>query len=801
MMRRARSLGVGLALAALGAQAIAQAPSRDAAALDDAIAARQERLEQADSPVRLGPLLVEQAEALLARLAMDAADSAALVGLPTQTQRERAGQGAARAMELLESGAEALNRGVADLAADPQFAESREIQDLRSRLNVEYRLLRVPAARARAALLLAALEDDADRADTYARSAIQDITPLIADDPDRRAHFAVIYGLALPVADRSDAALDRALEALRSALRLSRSVPAEERSERVIVEASLGVAITLAMGGDIDEARRSVETLARRAPFQRAGGGPHPVWAMLLRDASSRIEARAMSGAGARARLGAAIAPWVAFLEDDSGSWSEAQRLGIAIEKINTIARDFDDAALPAAARIARARRVLDDDAQEGGAARALALLDPVLDRDAIAPRALAPEALYTALRARERARIAASAPAEASRHLMAIFRIGLRIAVDHPGAPGADSALRAICEIGRRIAPEWGALNTNAATGAAESARDRWRDALRLCIDRFEGEEADRCRLDLARSLGAASSEAGALLEQVDLSGDRGVEAAAMRARFAARRFKDAGESPDAAEALLAAIERISAPMRNEIVRAPDRYDEFVPGAAEMDALRALGRFEEAADVAEEAARRGEAPARAGEAVLDAAIRLTGALQDRLIGAVKRSDAAAIDWIAPLLARSARAGLDITSRLTGRAAAGETLAARLGKALLHDDRPGEAARVLESVVRASGPPDRALDLAAARRGAGDDAESFALLRDLTERLERASDRSDHFWRAWTLMLEILAARNDDGTRTDAIRRELQRLRLIDPDLGGPPWAERLGRVAESIEE
>lgn len=58
---------------------------------------------------------------------------------------------------------------------------------------------------------------------------------------------------------------------------------------------------------------------------------------------------------------------------------------------------------------------------------------------------------------------------------------------------------------------------------------------------------------------------------------------------------------------------------------------------------------------------------------------------------------------------------------------------------------------------------------------------------------------SPEAWHAWTLALEILAARARDDELARA-RTHLARLRALDPELGGGIWRERLERVADRLE-
>jgi tetratricopeptide (TPR) repeat protein len=84
--------------------------------------------------------------------------------------------------------------------------------------------------------------------------------------------------------------------------------------------------------------------------------------------------------------------------------------------------------------------------------------------------------------------------------------------------------------------------------------------------------------------------------------------------------------------------------------------------------------------------------------------------------------------------------------------------------------------------------PDQRLLLAKSLLAAGKRREALEHLDALTT-LE--PQRTDHWWESWTLLLEVAL---DGATPVDAAaaHAHLFRLSLIDPDLGGSPWQERL---------
>ncbi len=112
------------------------------------------------------------------------------------------------------------------------------------------------------------------------------------------------------------------------------------------------------------------------------------------------------------------------------------------------------------------------------------------------------------------------------------------------------------------------------------------------------------------------------------------------------------------------------------------------------------------------------------------------------------------------------------------------------------------AREVYEAALSAGGPGTRLrLGLGRALAIGGDEAGAFAAWRAAVAPFDAdpAATRPDEYWHAWTLMLELLAARNADGSRTGAIRVQITRLESADAGLGGEPWRTRIGRVRDAL--
>jgi len=116
---------------------------------------------------------------------------------------------------------------------------------------------------------------------------------------------------------------------------------------------------------------------------------------------------------------------------------------------------------------------------------------------------------------------------------------------------------------------------------------------------------------------------------------------------------------------------------------------------------------------------------------------------------------------------------------------------------------------LLGSDIDASGFPSRArlrVTLGRALRAAGDPVAAVPLLRSVADDFEpdaRGTDAAraparQSFWNAWAELIEIVRAGEvdantaDDAERARHAQRLRERLELLDPELGGEPWAGRI---------
>jgi len=80
----------------------------------------------------------------------------------------------------------------------------------------------------------------------------------------------------------------------------------------------------------------------------------------------------------------------------------------------------------------------------------------------------------------------------------------------------------------------------------------------------------------------------------------------------------------------------------------------------------------------------------------------------------------------------------------------------------------------------------------------GQSRTGFEALRDLSTRIDATGNHTSTYWQAWALMLETIAEQGSAAEKTDALRH-IARLELIDSNLGGTPWAQRIMAVRQTL--
>lgn len=345
----------------------------------------------------------------------------------------------------------------------------------------------------------------------------------------------------------------------------------------------------------------------------------------------------------------------------------------------------------------------------------------------------------------------------------LAEARATLLALLDRPGAEAErPEALWLLAELdGAQADPE---QRANAVRFLAALLRDhpgspRAREAARAALARAA---ALRASEDEATSRIGWTVEGEALEAVVGAGVDRDLSDA-CRVRLAERLFTESGGRIDRALAdrVLTLLEPIEA-----------------GSAAAAGAREAAERAGESLIAADDRELRGALAA-------DAPARVRGVAADRLVPSLRR-----------VLAQAERLGSPRVPALRlllaeARLHAGDAVSSDELSALLAD-------RTI--LARPDGPARVHLALGRAMLRGGDAAGAFAELRAAADLFAQVppppgAARPEGFWFAWTLMLEILAGQNADGSRSAVIRSQIAHLELIDPGLGGEPWATRIGRV------
>lgn len=161
---------------------------------------------------------------------------------------------------------------------------------------------------------------------------------------------------------------------------------------------------------------------------------------------------------------------------------------------------------------------------------------------------------------------------------------------------------------------------------------------------------------------------------------------------------------------------------------------------------------------------------------------------------------------------RVAGAAVTIARRASDWAAARgspmlDRLRADLADALVESGEGEQAVPLCRDLIRRGAvvPGGRPRLQLALGRGllAGDEGAAFAAFRELVAPFDGApagAPRPEEYWHAWTIMLELLAARGGDSARASEIRVQIRRLQTIDAELGGEPWKSRLVTLRDRVD-
>ena len=858
------SAAVLLAVAAAGAGAQTPTPEQireqqrrynDAAlttpqrleALDKSIDLRRQLIAASENDPNLGALLLEHAEALLARLGADGTDSAAMFGVIPPAARPVVAALAREAAETADRCAAWFDKRIAEGEAKAGGAQ----REKEFALFLQLRDRRLPVPRARAWAVHASLADRAEtgaaaaRARTIAESAR-------GDDAEREAKRLISLGQACLLLRQPDAAGDAFRQALAAAPAATSPFTAAPR-----VEATLGrVASVLASRGP-GEARALLREAVAGSPFV-IEGRPQPNALLLAADMQHRIgmaEADASEPGPGRARaVGDALAVYSRLVDRADLGVDRPQRVALALSRLTATAPE-DVEMYPSLPALAAYAKGTDLGMQRGGFKKAVTLLEGVTQPGSERLKELGPigaDALWNlaALRNAEAKELSDDSVLAVSAGILT------RLAVEFPDSPRAPDAIATATmyvEGVRRTAPDDPDLLA------------QHLGTLRTAIARFPGHErVDAWRLTLAQNLifppralnhpgqppppppkpatAEAIEEGMRALADVAPASRLAFEAWLLTARGQALRMASADDAVrfDAARRLDDLADTVSGALADSTAE-PGRKarQSAVTGAVLAYCAQAAAerkRFQRAVDLS----NRAEALASADAETRREALGL--ALAARMVGQASLGDLAdAVDTAArfpaadtpPPQAALRTVGNLIGARLLSAERAGDQReASRIAKdlllpivragiaaadfpsarsdwiptyveALVRSGAAAEAETEALAEIQKNGPTERLiLWLGEARLALQKDDDAFVDLRDLFDVLEQRGQRDPIYWRAASRALEIAERRGAgaDPAKASAMRSTIARMRLADPDLGGEPSRSRILAVEAALQ-
>lgn len=341
------SVAIGFCCAAVAAeQPWLSPPAEDVAVVVEAIASRRQALEEAADPRQQARLRLELAELRLLALRMDAADTAALVGLPTHEQRRRVERAAEEALTLTAQAAH--ERGPVDEATR----------------------IRLALARARALLLLAGLS--AEGAAPQRRLAVeaqQLLAQLTVAPGTTEAQRLLELGLCELFGAPRRAPRNRSLPPAFAtdipvwfdiALTLEAQTPFWRLPDRERIEATLGKALALAQAGQASKARLFLQNAISQAPAVATNGARQPVWTLRIAEALYRVgllEAdRAPGPASGLRALAQGCEAFAWLLEQPAfGGFDRERTAALVLEKVAVAAARWPRGAVTPLALLQRA--------------------------------------------------------------------------------------------------------------------------------------------------------------------------------------------------------------------------------------------------------------------------------------------------------------------------------------------------------------------------------------------------------------------------------------------------------------
>jgi hypothetical protein len=448
-----------------------------------AIEIRRELIERWPEDERAPGWMVDQAEALLRAVSWQGADTAVLVGVPDDAQRDEVLRLAGESFRLLNTAQGRLYEPAEDEAIEDERVYDAEV--------------RVPFYRGRAALLLSAVSAAAARK-THATTAVESLGDLSL--PEGPAEDTRLVNLALAQRILGDAAGAR--QVLLDVL---------ARAEQAPAEAWLGLVAASRTPAELDDAIRRVHSAGR--PFV-VDGRADPLLTVLRADAISRalVDAWERTDRADDDLLRRAFAEQISLLDRDDLGIDPAQRRALAYRTISLLS----DGSMPYGRlqpTVALVRGV--ELARAGSRAKALAMLADVAERAGAGDAAA--DALW------ESAVILMASPKDRVRAV----RVLLELVRRWPEHPRHDEALSAAATT---------AYAAVKASAGADDAKAAFMEAVGV-IDEKGGPDADRWRLEAARLLLEAADARGLdLLERISPDSSQAEAASSLyRASLAA--------------------------------------------------------------------------------------------------------------------------------------------------------------------------------------------------------------------------------------------------------------------------
>ena len=693
---------------------------------------------------------LDRAEALIAHEDASGRSAFAVLGVLTSADRAVLLDAITEAAELTDAASVAIDHAIEaiDATMDPDEA----LLERRFALAIERRELRLPLARARAATILASLQDDHRTRTALATTAINALHKVTLNGVAIDARGALIAGEALLLIDEPAKALasfDTVIERAASATETDHPSPMD------LAEAMIGQALAMAQSEGDHAARMALSDSHTKAPFV-AQGATNPLLSLLRADARVRLDRIA-----GKAPIGTE-----GYLETLETATIEGVYLALRKAVFDRLDRLWEEEAwtpvsAPPLALIVRARQLAGDDSTR---ATAIRTLERLLDRsDDLNDIELAEAQLALAKT------IADDNPRQAALLLLEIA------GADEPTLLAA-TALREAYAIGD------GAEHTD----LADSVTALFDRTIAVMIAQAPT-EAQRQALWLRR---AALFERVGNIDKAIAAYGQIPEDSSMFARAQRRAVSLAvGEAlrlqtRDSALALLKRAESLEAQATDPVVRE-------LLDAARIIALTTLGRFDEAIGVIEGLEKSAPGDGALATLALDGSLEPITAL---ILDAELRGDAGAQRASAELLLHVVE-----SDRAQALAPTRERRMAH-GMALLFVGRPDAALPVFQYLLEERFDFRINVWRAEAFKAAGRDKAAFRLFQSVTEILE-SSGRTDDpdFWRCWSRMLEILAAQDEPGRNDEAIRVQINRLRLLDQELGGEPHRRRIEAVERTI--